>query len=318
MSDTNALSMVPSTRHAGQATMVEQQRAVAEVQGAILVAQNCPRDEVRAMEAMLDSCRQPVLAERAFFRFPRGGQQLTGPSVHLARELARLFGNLQYGIKELRRDDTAGESEMLAYAWDVQTNTRTETVFIVPHKRDKRGGAEKLTDMRDIYENNANAGARRVRECVFAILPPWFVERAKQECLATNENGGGQPLVERITQALERFAGLRVSQDALERKLGRKVARWTGQDVAILIPIYRSITQGETTVEDEFPPDHVESGDVARLVTGEKPAVTPPPVEVVGPDDDDPAAATDSTEWSAEDTAWPDVTPPGTGQKVTQ
>jgi hypothetical protein len=303
VSDTTNLPMLPSTRAAGQATMVEQQRAVAEVQGAILVAQNVPRDEIQAKLAMLDSCGQPHLAERAFFRFPRGGQQVSGPSVHLARELARCWGNIQYGVKEMRRDDEVGESEMLAFAWDVQTNTRTETTFIVPHKRDKRGGPERLTDMRDIYENNANAGARRVRECIFAVLPPWFTEQAKEACLQTNVDGGGKPLVDRVSEALERFAGVKVTRDQLERKVGRKVGVWTAQDVAVLVPVYRSIVSGEATREQEFPPEQVSVADL------------PDPPSVVAQEDHaakspEPVAAEQEPDPSA-DTEWPEVHHPG-------
>jgi hypothetical protein len=96
----------------GQATAVEQARAVAEVQGAIVVAQQCPRSSPTPSPQMRESCAQKGLAERAFFRYSRGGGQITGPSVHLARELARCWGNMQYGIAELRRDDAKGESEM--------------------------------------------------------------------------------------------------------------------------------------------------------------------------------------------------------------
>ena len=34
--------------------------------------------------------------------------------LHLARELARIWGNLDYTVRELRRDDESGESEVLA------------------------------------------------------------------------------------------------------------------------------------------------------------------------------------------------------------
>ncbi|NUT48090.1 MAG: hypothetical protein HOV94_12385, partial [Saccharothrix sp.] len=138
----------PAARFIGQGTAVEQSRAVAEVQGAIVVAQQCPRNIQAALGQMRDSCAQPYLAEKAFFRFNRGGKPVTGLSIHLARELARCWGNLQYGVKELRRDDAKGESEMLAFAWDVQTNPRNETTFIVPHQRDKDGTTVPLTQNR--------------------------------------------------------------------------------------------------------------------------------------------------------------------------
>ena len=103
---------IPAQSRIGQGTAVEQSRAIAEVQAAVVVAQQMPRDIDRAVREMQRSCGQNSLAEKAFFRFPRGkdpdtGKTLyvSGPSVQVARELARCFGNLQYGIVELRRDD---------------------------------------------------------------------------------------------------------------------------------------------------------------------------------------------------------------------
>jgi hypothetical protein len=283
----------PSSRAAGQATMVEQSRAIAEVRGAIMVAQDCPRDPVIARAQMLDSCNQTYLAERAFFRFPRGKKQnpvtgkweeniLSGPSIHLARELARLWGNIQYGVKEMRRDDIAGESEMLAFAWDVQTNTRIETTFIVPHRRDTKTGTQLLTDMRDVYENNANQGARRVRECVFAVLPPWFTEAAKAACVKTNADGGGKPLVERISEALDRFAEMRVTTAQLQTKVGAPVGQWTGQHLATLIVVYRSLANGETTVDSEFPPEVLHTDDIDPAAPAPGPAPQPLREQVTG------------------------------------
>lgn len=259
-------SPVPAS--VGQATAVEQSRAVAEVLAAVQLAQQCPRDVQAALASMKDSCAQKFLAERASFRFSRGGSQVSGPSVHLARELARCWGHLLYGVKEMRRDDVAGESEMMAYAWDVQSNTRNETVFIVPHKRDRSGGPVKLTDMRDIYENNANAAARRVRECIFNVLPPWFTEQAKQACRTTLEDGGGKPIAERVADAIARYAAIAVTEDQLERKLGRKTGKWTAADIATLIVIYTSISNGEATVAEEFPQDKVSVADIGPAAVG--------------------------------------------------
>jgi len=120
--------------------VVEQARAVADVQAAAQMARMFPRDTSVAVEAMEESCRQVELADRAFFSYPRAGQTVVGGSVHLARELARCWGHMDYGVKELSRGES--ESEMLAFAWDLQTNARAETTFIVPHGRSwARGGA---------------------------------------------------------------------------------------------------------------------------------------------------------------------------------
>lgn len=257
----------------GQATLIEQSRAAAEVHAAILVAQECPRDPQGAQRDMRDACRMKALAERAFFRFPRAGQTVSGPSVHLARELARCWGNIQYGVAELSRDDSHGQSEVQAYAWDVQTNSRSVHVFIVPHKRDKKGGPEALTDMRDIYENNANNGARRLREAIFAVLPVWFVKEAEDICRETlKREDDGKSIHQRIAEVIDWFGRLGIREEQIAAKLGRASSRWDEQDVASLGVIYRSIKNGEVTKEDEFPVATVTAAEItASAASAAKP-----------------------------------------------
>jgi hypothetical protein len=293
-----AAPRLPAPTRVGQATAVEQSRAVAEVQAAIVVAQQCPRDVQAARLAMQDSCSQTYLAEKAFYRYPRGGQQVTGESIHLARELARCWGNVQYGIAELHRDDELGQSEMMAFAWDVQTNSRSSTTFIVPHKRDARGSVQQLTDMRDIYENNANMGARRVREMIFSILPPWLTEEAKELCNKTLAGGGGKPLAQLVSDVITAFADLGVAPDQLEQKVGQSKDRWNTYDVAQLRVIWRSIRRREVTVEDEFPPPRVSVEEIA----GKTPAPSAPE-----------SAPEESNKTDGEVDGWPPVAKPGSG-----
>lgn len=262
-----AVDNIPAARTArqiSQATAVEQSRAVAEVQAAVIVAQQVPRDMDRALNEMRDSCGRLALANRAFYSVPNRGN---GPSVHLARELARIWGNIDYGVRELRRDDEAGESEVQAFAWDQQTNVRSTRSFIVPHARMKGRERQKLTDLGDIYLSNQNVGARAVRECIFTVLPTWFTEEAQDRCRATIEQGEGKPLEERIQNMIAGFASIPVTVDQLERKIGRKRGQWTASDVAQMVIVYTSITRDGISPEEEFPPARV-TGDEIRKSNG--------------------------------------------------
>lgn len=266
----------PVATRIGQGTAVEQSRAVAEVQAAIVVAQQVPRRIDVARTAMQESCAQLRLADRAFYSFQRGGQTVAGASVYLARELARCWGNVQHGLVELRRDDSLGQSEMQAWAWDVQTNTRTSHTFIVPHKRDKRGGPVDLVDLRDIYENNANQGARRLREAIFAILPPWFVEEATDLCRQTLNAGDGRPLEERVDGAVAAFDALGVTLAQLEQKLGRTRDKWTGPDLAQLRITHKSIQRAELAVDEAFPQVRVTVDEIVAAPPAAAPPAAPP------------------------------------------
>jgi hypothetical protein len=248
----------------GQATHVEQARAVAEVQASIVVAQQCPRDVAEAISQMRDACRRKSMAERAFFSLPRAGQSVTGVTIHLATELARCWGNIQYDVAELRRDDEAGESEMKAWAWDVQTNARASVTWIVPHARDTtKYGRQSITKLNEVYENNANQASRRLREVILKVLPTWFTEDAKEACWETLKTGDTKPLDLRIADAIAHFEKVHgVTRSQLERKLGRSSSQWTDLDVVQLQITSKSITRGEVTRDEAFPEEVINVAEV--------------------------------------------------------
>jgi hypothetical protein len=261
----------------GQITAVEQARAVAEVQAAVVVAQQVPRSMGTATADMRDACGRLGLANRAFYSLPNRGN---GPSVHLARELARIFGNVQYGVHELRRDDAAGISEVQAFAWDVEKNVRSTRTLIIPHARMKKINGKQtrdpLIDLADVYLNNQNIGARAVRECIFTVLPAWFVDEAVELCRTTLRDGEGKPLAQRIDEAVKAFAGIGIKVSQLEESVGKKRTSWQPGDIAELVVVYQSIQRGDVSKDDAFP-----SGVTADEITGRtvepKPAAGPEP-----------------------------------------
>lgn len=267
-------SLLPSSRSTvaradsiSQSTAVEQARAVAEVQAAVMVAQSVPRDRGRAEAEMRDACSRLSVANRAFYSLPRSGQRIEGPTVHLARELARIWGNVDYGVRELRRDDEAGVSEIQAFAWDQQANVRSTRTFIVPHAKtigtrgDKR--TERIVDLGDIYLNNQNVGARAVRECIFTILPEAFTEEAQGIARRTLADGEGESLTERIAKMVGAFRKLGVTEGQIEARTGAKRTAWTAGDLATLLVVFQSIDRGEATAAEMFPEQRVTTDELA-------------------------------------------------------
>lgn len=238
-----------------QGTVVEQSRAVAEVAAAVSTARQFPRNTSWAVEQMQELCRRLPVAQRAFYEVPNRG---SGMSVHIARELARIFGNVDYGVRELARDDDKGESEMQAWSWDIETNVRSTRSFIVPHAKSTRQGRKALTDLNDIYLNNQNVAARAVRECIFAILPGWFLSDAEAILRQTLERGDGKPIEQRRTDALDMFAALNVTEKQLVTKVGKDIGQWGPRELADLARVYTSVTQDGIPVAEFFPEQVVE------------------------------------------------------------
>jgi hypothetical protein len=295
-----AAPAAPAPSFVGQGTAVEQSRAVAEVQAAVIVARQFPRNEAIAVQKMRTAFRQQTLAARSFFRFNRGDGNVNGETIQFARELARCWGNIHHGLNELRRDDAAGESEMQAWAWDLESNERASTTFVVPHVRfTKSSGRKPLEDPRDVYENNTNNGARRLREMIFSVLPDWYREQAKEVANYTLENGqGDQPRSQRIADTIAYFEGLGVTVDQLEEnRAGRASEKWTNLDLAQLRIIFESIKRGEATIDEEFPEQRVTVAEITKQHREQPPASTP---EQLAPTGDG-------------NSSWPDARQPGSG-----
>ena len=230
------------------------------------LARQFPRSESDAIARMRMACSQRSLALRAFYRYSKGGSPVTGETIQLAKELARCWGNIAYSLDEMRRDDGYDQSEMHAWAWDLEVNEHVATKFIVPHKRDADGASKPLATMRDIYENNANNGARRLREQIFSVLPVWFIEMAKEVCTETLKGKGDVPRPQRVADAIKYFETYNVSAEQVEQKLGRARDKWTDLDLGQLELIHGSIGRGEITVDEEFPPVRVTTEEITASV----------------------------------------------------
>lgn len=246
--DTQTLTSMPT--NVGQE--VEKTRALQEVQAAIFMARQFPRDEFRAQKRIMDAAKRLSMAEKAIYCYPRGGQQIKGASIRTAETIAKYWGNLSYGIKELSQNSAEHTSEMMAYCWDLESNVRVERIFKVRHIRDTKQGGKLLTDQRDIYEKTANDGARRLRAAILEVLPADVVEDFLQACEKTIEGSSDKPLKERISTMLKSFEEFGVTQDMIEERIGTKAENFIPKNIVDLGSIYNSIKNNFAPVEQYF------------------------------------------------------------------
>lgn len=180
------------------------------------------------------------------------GTKVTGPSIRLAEAMAQNWGNLDYGIIELEQKN--GESQVMAYAWDLETNTRQTKIFSVPHIRSTKKGNVTLTDPRDIYELVANQGARRVRACILGVIPGDVIDSALVQCNATLlSDNGDKPLIDLVRDAAALFqSDYGVTIQMLEKFIGCKSESFTMNDLIRLKRVYKSLKDGMAKREDYF------------------------------------------------------------------
>lgn len=292
----NALAVKP--QQATALMEVEQQRAIAEVQSAIILAKRFPRNQIEAMDRILTACQRPTLAEQALYSYSRGGSDITGPSIRLAEAIAQSWGNLQFGIRELSQSN--GESTVEAYAWDVETNTRQVKIFQVPHARyTKSNGLKKLEDPRDIYEAIANQGARRLRACILGIIPGDVVEAAVSQSEQTLK-AKADTSPEALKKLVDAFESYKVTKEQIEKRIQRRIDAITPAQIVSLRKIYNSLKDGMSGPADWFEVEEqsAEKGNVNdtlknKLKERKKQEEVPPVTE---PGQPDPAEAPDPEE----------------------
>ena len=240
---------------------VEQERAIAEVQAAIILAKKFPRNPIEAMDRITTACQRPSLAEQALYSYARGGSEITGPSIRLAEAIAQNWANLQFGVKELEQRN--GESTVQAYAWDMETNVKQEKTFQVKHERYTKKGKYTLEDPRDIYEMTANQGARRLRACILGIIPGDVIDAAVSQCEQTLK-AKADTSPEALKKLVEAFGHYKVTKEQIEKRIQRRLDTITPAQLVALRKIYNSLKDGMSgpmdwfdavLTEEQTPPD---------------------------------------------------------------
>lgn len=240
---------VQSKHHGGAVAQSDQQRGIAEVQAAMMIARMNPRNQIEAMDRILNACTRPSLADAAVYTYSKGGSDVSGPSIRLAEAMAQAWGNISFGIRELEQSN--GESSVQAYCWDIETNTKREITFQVPHVRFTKKGSYKLEDPRDIYELVANQGSRRLRACILAILPGDVTEAAVAQCETTMRTKAdtSPEAMQKMVVAFEPFG---VSKEQIEKRIQRCIDAIQPAQVVSLKKIYASLRDGMSAPADWF------------------------------------------------------------------
>lgn len=226
-------------------------RQAQEVQAAMVIAKKFPRNEAESFNRIMQACKRKTLAEQSMYEYPRGDTKVTGPSIRLAEAMAQNWGNMDFGIIELEQKN--GESQVMAYAWDLETNTRQTKIFSVPHVRATKKGNKVLSDPRDIYELVANQGARRLRACILGVIPGDVIDAAIAQCNTTLLGQSKAPLADLVREAVALFSqdyGVTVAM--LEKFIGCKSESFSMNDLVRLKKVYRALKDGMAKREDYF------------------------------------------------------------------
>lgn len=226
----------------------EQDKAAIDMQ--ISTAKAYPRNITKATtNAIAIVSMDQETAKTCTYSVPRAGKAITGPSVHMAKILAQVWGNLRVEAKVVAVDHTHVTSE--AVCFDLENNLAIKTQV----KRSIVGRTGRFSDdMITVTGNAANAIA--LRNAVLSVIPRAIVDKVYNAAKGkiTGDVSDSTKLIARKKQvfdALQDTYG--VSEKEILSSVGKAAMEHiTADDLVVLIGIGTAIKDGDTTVEQAF------------------------------------------------------------------
>jgi hypothetical protein len=237
-----------------------------ELQSQLWLAAQRPRNEAEVYGRIIEAAKRPSFALKAAYAYSRAGQTISGPSVILAREAARIWGNVKYGVRVI--DSDPDYVHLKAYAFDLESNALVEAEDkfqkSIQRKNKATGKTEWVEpDERDSRELLNRRGAFLVRNCLLQIIPGDIVEDCLNACRETNKRAASGDLTKSRTEVIRSIVGAfskyGVDQKQLEAKIGRPLSGMSEGHVAEFREILASIKDGHTNPGDHFEPSQTQS-----------------------------------------------------------
>ena len=225
----------------------------ANVDTQVSTAKQYPRDITRALNnSIVMATIDQQTAQTMGYALPRGGKPITGPSVHLAKLIVSNWGNIRAEAKVVQITDSQVVSR--GTCWDLENNVAT--AFEVRRSIKGKNGQRFTDDMITVVGNAANAIA--YRNAVFSVIPKAITDKvyqAAQHCI-TGDLSDDAKLLQRRTQCLKFFNDeYGITEAEVVKLCGKQtVNQIRGEEMALLIGIYQSLKDGDTTVDEIMKP----------------------------------------------------------------
>jgi hypothetical protein len=200
-------------------------------------------DRVRMMAA--------AAGDNWYYRYPvqkKGGgtEYIEGPTIKLANDLARIYGNCEV---ETRVTDLGDSWLIYARFTDYESGfSMTRPFQQRKSQRGMRTGDERALDI--AFQIGAS---KAIRNVVVNSLQT-FADFAFQEARNALVDKVGKSLEHYRTRTQERLKEENIDVRRAEHVIGRAAKNWTAPDVARVIAMLRSVSDGMNTVDETFPP----------------------------------------------------------------
>lgn len=220
-----------------------------EIDMQISTAQRYPRSVTTFKRQVMEfATLDEETAGSMFYRLPRGGKTIEGPSVRLAEVAASSYKNLRFGSRIVSVDERFITAQ--GYCHDLENNIAAAVE--VRRRITDRSGRRFNDDMITVTGNAASSIA--LRNAVFRVIPMAYINPAFREaqltCLGKNKT-----MEQRRTEMLTWWAKKGATKEQVFAALGIKGEEDIGNDELITLHgLATAVKDGEITFETAMAP----------------------------------------------------------------
>lgn len=187
-----------------------------------------------------------------FYRFPvkkkdGGTDWIEGPSIKLANDVARIFGN---NVNEVREIDVGDAWVFYARFTDIETGFSMERAY----RQRKSQGSMKTKDADRQLDIAYQIGqSKAIRNCIvnsLQIYADYAFDQARNSLIEKI----GKDLAGWRDRTLQGLAKMPVDAARVERVIGRANRDWLAPHIAQVIAMMKSVADGMASVDEVFPP----------------------------------------------------------------
>ncbi len=209
----------------------------------------------------IHKCRENIIAIASMdedtakscgYSLPRGGKNISGPSVHLAKIVAQQYGNIRIDTKIINIDKThvTGQSTCL----DLENNVGIRVE--VKRKITDRDGRRFNEDMITVTGNAAASIA--LRNAVYSVVPKPMIEagyKAAQSKIIGDVSDETKLIAKRkqVLDQMTKAYGI-TEKDVLNVLGLRETTQIKAEQIQQLIGLGQAIKDGDTTIDETFFP----------------------------------------------------------------
>ncbi len=249
-SQSNAEALTTEVVEVGTLEAIER----AQIDMQISTAKRYPRDIKKVKNMMLSiATLDEETASSCFYTLPRGGKSIQGPSVRLAEIALSAYGNLRTGTRILN-EATAGANPHViiqAVAHDLENNV---AVSIEKRRRVTKKKSKTAIDDDDINLAVNSCSSIALRDAMFRVIPKALIlpvyEAAKKVAV-----GDVKSLAVKRGKVIDRLKQMGLTEERILAAIGcEKMDDVDADKLATLIGLGTALKDGETTLEEAFPP----------------------------------------------------------------